>query len=29
MNPVICGGRLYVRYDAYLYRYDIRATKGD
>lgn len=28
-HPVICGGRLYVRYDAYLYCYDIRATKGD
>lgn len=23
-HPVICGGRLYVRYDAYLYCYDIR-----
>jgi len=28
-HPVICGGRLYVRYDAYLYCYDIRATKND
>jgi outer membrane protein assembly factor BamB len=27
-HPVICGGRLYVRYDAYLYCWDIRATQG-
>lgn len=28
-HPVICGGRLYVRYDAYLYCYDIRAPKTE
>lgn len=27
-HPVICGGRLYVRYDRYLYCYDIRAPKN-
>ena len=26
-HPVICGGRLYVRYDAYLYCYDIRTPQ--
>ena len=28
-HPVICGGRLYVRYDAHLYCYDIRAPKTE
>lgn len=28
-HPVICGGRLYVRYDAYLYCWDIRAPQAE
>ena len=26
-HPVVCGGRLYIRYDDYLYAYDVRETK--
>lgn len=26
-HPVVCGGRLYIRYDQYLYAYDVRAEQ--
>jgi outer membrane protein assembly factor BamB len=25
-HPVICGGRLYIRHNEYLYVYDVKAT---
>jgi len=25
-HPVICGGRLYIRHNEYLYAYDVKAT---
>ena len=26
-HPVVCGGRLYIRHDDFLYAYDVRASQ--